>query len=249
MIDPDGRFICRDGIIMSYKSCANMHVYDADQRRWFIVDFPSCDELELGSETLDDTWAEYLAKAEAFAREHVDKVEADVVRFEVDRSQRVTLDTNPYPDWNDFTAYYPPLEEYQLGNKIRTVLRSELTELDRLCVHVDLVSYPGVERAVFKYGYHYGGFGTTWQELHIHARLPRHPNILPLECVVLEEVSGTRPVGFTTPFIPGDDLDRNKTRPFKLKYLKQLMKVIHVASPIPPLFTRCHLQPKPTLTI
>jgi hypothetical protein len=130
------------------------------------------------------------------------------------------------------STWYPLLDEYQLPEgAVKTVLRSELTELDRLSVHVDLVSYPGMEKCVFKYTHHYKGCGSTYQEFQIQARLPRHPNILPLDRLVLDELSGKRVVGFTTPYIAGGDLYTNKDRPFKLKYLKQLMEVRTPAAP------------------
>ncbi|KAK4242246.1 hypothetical protein C8A03DRAFT_11518, partial [Achaetomium macrosporum] len=109
---------------------------------------------------------------------------------------------------------------------VRTIRRSEITELDRLCVHVDLVSYAGMEKGVFKYSHQWKGFGPKWQEIHIHARLPHHPNILPIDRLVLDEVSGTRVVGFTMPFIDGGDLAARKDRPFKFKYLKLLLQVV-----------------------
>ncbi len=57
-------------------------------------------------------------------------------------------------------------------------------------------------------------------------RLPPHPNLLPLDRLVLEELYGVGVCGFTTPFIPGGGFDKNRSRPFKLKWLKQLMGVV-----------------------
>jgi hypothetical protein len=180
-------------------------------------------------EVREEEWAKMTEKAQALVEEHIDGVVADdIVGIDVDDSGSLAFVTAPelkYGDHNKST-YYPLLAEYQLpSDSVRTVLRSEITELDRLSVHVDLVSYPGVEKGVFKYSHHYKGYGAMWQEIHIHARLGKHPHILPLECLVLDEVNGTRVVGFTTPLIAGTDLDTNKDRLFKLKHLKQLMQV------------------------
>lgn len=56
-------------------------------------------------------------------------------------------------------------------------------------------------------------------------RLPNHPNIVPVDRIVLDEVRGGV-VGFTTPYIPGGSLQDNVTRPFKLKWARQLMQVV-----------------------
>ncbi|KAG8418349.1 hypothetical protein J3458_005770 [Metarhizium acridum] len=61
--------------------------------------------------------------------------------------------------------------------------------------------------------------------MNLWMRLPQHPNIVPLDRLVLDEVNG-RVVGFTTLYIPGGTLSKNKSRTFKLKWLRQLTCVI-----------------------
>lgn len=56
-------------------------------------------------------------------------------------------------------------------------------------------------------------------------RLPKHPHIVPFMNIVVDELEG-RFVGFTTKYIPGGTLEENKSRPFKLRWLRQLMNVI-----------------------
>ena len=56
-------------------------------------------------------------------------------------------------------------------------------------------------------------------------RLPPHPNIVPFDKVVVDELEGGC-VGFTTKYIPGGTLDENRSRTFKLKWLHQLIKII-----------------------
>lgn len=60
-------------------------------------------------------------------------------------------------------------------------------------------------------------------------RLPRHPNIVPFDSIVVDELEG-RFVGFTSVFIPGgtlnDTLSESRSRPFKIKYLQQLIHVV-----------------------
>jgi serine/threonine protein kinase len=78
---------------------------------------------------------------------------------------------------------------------------------------------------VFKYFFLYQHMSFIWHEVGVWVRLPKHPNIVPFDKVVVDELEG-RLVGFTTPFIPGGTVDENKDRPFKLKWLKQLMGVV-----------------------
>lgn len=61
--------------------------------------------------------------------------------------------------------------------------------------------------------------------MNLWMRLPRHPNIVPFDQVVTDELDG-QVVGFTSRFIPGGTLEENNSRIFKLKYLKQLMPLV-----------------------
>ena len=56
-------------------------------------------------------------------------------------------------------------------------------------------------------------------------RLPRHPNIVPFDRLVLDEVQG-HVVGFTSSYIPGGTLSENTVRVFKLEWLRQLIQVV-----------------------
>jgi hypothetical protein len=56
-------------------------------------------------------------------------------------------------------------------------------------------------------------------------RLPPHPNIVPLDRLVLDVPHGSV-VGFTTPYVPGGTLDTDNSRTFKLKWLQQLTRVV-----------------------
>jgi hypothetical protein len=224
MIPEDKRFVGHEGLVCGMD--AAFWVYDLDQRRWLTVSTraprPSHDDEP---EAFQAEWDSMRDRAKKLVAENIDRVAADVVGINVDDSGELAFVAEAEFDMN-LSTYYPPLEEYQLPkNTIKTVLRSELTELDRLSPHVDLVSLAGVGERAFKYAHHYGGFDTMWQQIQIHARLPRHPNILPLDRLVLDEVTGTRVVGFVTPFIAGGDLDEGNHQRFKLKHLKQLIQV------------------------
>lgn len=56
-------------------------------------------------------------------------------------------------------------------------------------------------------------------------RLPPHPNLVPFNRVVLDEQNG-RLVGFTSIYIPGGTIKENKSRTFKLEWLRQLTCVV-----------------------
>lgn len=246
MIPKDMRFSCERACIIG--SVAYCWVYDADQRRWITVtsETPWLDQED--EDKYNEQLLEMRARSKAMVEEHIDEVHGDTLGIMIlDETENLApiLDDPDFPNgrWLRFvgetdqdlnnSTYFPLLEDYQLPSTVKTVLRSELTELERLSVHVDLVSYAGMEQGVFKSAWHWNGFGPMWQQINIHARLPKHPNILPLDRVVLDEISGSRVVGFTVPFIAGGDLDTNKDRPFKLKHLKQLMQVGDPSFPIP----------------
>ena len=56
-------------------------------------------------------------------------------------------------------------------------------------------------------------------------RIPKHPHIVPLSSIVIDELEG-RFVGFTTPYISGGTLDENRSRVFKLEWLRQLTDTV-----------------------
>ncbi|KAG8362255.1 hypothetical protein FVEN_g224 [Fusarium venenatum] len=61
--------------------------------------------------------------------------------------------------------------------------------------------------------------------MNLWIRLPRHPNIVPFDCVVIDEIEGGV-VGITSVYVPGNSLEDNKSRVFKLKWLLQLIGVV-----------------------
>ncbi|CEI63237.1 unnamed protein product [Fusarium venenatum] len=65
----------------------------------------------------------------------------------------------------------------------------------------------------------------SWKEMNLWIRLPRHPNIVPFDCVVIDEIEGGV-VGITSVYVPGNSLEDNKSRVFKLKWLLQLIGVV-----------------------
>ncbi|KAK4038609.1 hypothetical protein C8A01DRAFT_47808 [Parachaetomium inaequale] len=138
-------------------------------------------------------------------------------------------------------TYYPSVVEYQLRCPVATVLRSQHAVVDRIASGVDKVvilplgsvasevQVGGEDVRVFRYRPHAPSYGGVWSEIQILSQLPRgHPNIVPLDHLILEEISGLGVVGYTTPFIDARSLDDSEEppRPFKLKYLRELMALV-----------------------
>ncbi|KAF9887224.1 hypothetical protein FE257_010478 [Aspergillus nanangensis] len=64
----------------------------------------------------------------------------------------------------------------------------------------------------------------AWDELNLLKSLPPHPNIVPFDRVVLEDME-SRVIGFTTKYIPGGTLDNTKV-PFGFEWMKQLTQLV-----------------------
>jgi serine/threonine protein kinase len=65
----------------------------------------------------------------------------------------------------------------------------------------------------------------SWKEMSLWMRLPYHPNIVPFDRVVVDELEG-RVVGFTNAYVPRGSLEENKSRVFRLDWLQQLIQVV-----------------------
>lgn len=61
--------------------------------------------------------------------------------------------------------------------------------------------------------------------MNLWMRLPRHPNMVPFDRVVVDEIEG-RVVGFTDEYFPGGTLEDNTTRVFQLEWLRQLIRAV-----------------------
>ena len=140
------------------------------------------------------------------------------------------VSTDPLDDNTMFIAYLPFSTVKSLAN-CRTVQYSRLQELDRLGPGVDLSSYKdesGHQQTVaFKFDPSSAKqrcLEMAWNEVNLLNVLPPHPNILPLDRIVLEDLE-SRIVGFTTPYIPGGTLE-NPNVPFRFEWLQQLTEVV-----------------------
>ncbi|KAL6808881.1 hypothetical protein GGI42DRAFT_365832 [Trichoderma sp. SZMC 28013] len=194
---------------------------------WFILDW---DQRRTIAVTMDDE-QESEDLAVGHLKKHIDALGPDVYGIHVSQDgELVSVSTNPEDD-QATCVYYPPLQAIQRPDHVKTVLRSELLELDRLTPNVDLVSYmpcagAGEARKVaFKYYFLFQFLYKMWHEMNLWMRLPSHPHIVPFDRLVLDELHG-HVVGFTSLYIPGGTVKENKSRVFKLKWLWQLTSVI-----------------------
>ncbi|QPH05642.1 hypothetical protein C2857_003583 [Epichloe festucae Fl1] len=150
--------------------------------------------------------------------------ESEDVPFNTSRSTSMPWDLIYTPSIYRRTAIRRP-------NHVETVLRSHLLELDRLTPNVDLVSYMACtsatepRKAVFKYYFLFQFLYKVWHEMNLWMRLPTHPHLVPFDRLVLDELHG-HVVGFTSLYIPGGTISENKSRAFKLEWLRQLTSVI-----------------------
>lgn len=164
-------------------------------------------------------------------KKFVNDLPADVVQVEIDSKDGALLSRSSDPA-NDraLVPFYPPRTDFP--RRVATVRRGDLTEVGRLGAQVDLATYsplasPGETRqVVFKYYIDQDNVAISWHEANCVMRMPRHPNIVPFDALVVDTVGGVdRVVGFTTRYIPGGNLSENKDRVFKLKYLEELINV------------------------
>ncbi|KAI1407555.1 hypothetical protein F5Y13DRAFT_174652 [Hypoxylon sp. FL1857] len=193
------------------------NILDWDQRRLISVTVDAVQED-------DETAIEHLKR-------HIDSLGPDVYAIHVTlEGDLISSSTDPEED-DYLCPYYPPLEEIQRPDWVKTVRRSELLELERLIPNIDLVSYkpsaetPTPRKVVFKYYFFLQFIHRRWDEMNIWIRLPPHPNIVPFDRIVLDEVNGNF-VGFTTLYIPGGTVAENTSRVFKLEWLEQLTQVV-----------------------
>lgn len=215
MIEPSDRFW-----VVGEQVKGNVHtgqVIDWDQRRWYTIEGPV--SLIPPDENVDiDVMKCYVGQL----GQTVQSITVD------DKGLLVKVSLDPEDD-RTLTTHYPRFATAPSLQNCLAVHLSQLTEEDRLGPSVDLVSYVddfGTSKfAVFKYYMIYQTRHWIWNELHLTKALPRHPNILPFDRVVLSDAE-PRILGFTTPYIPNGTIEQNKDRVFKLAWLQQLLDVV-----------------------
>jgi hypothetical protein len=215
MIDEEWRYFAPGGGICP-GGPSTWHILDWDQRRIIAVTMDEEQESE-------DLAIEHLKK-------HIDALAPDVYAIRLSPDGELTsVFTNPEDD-ETICEYHPPLGAIQVPDHVKTVIRSDLLELDRFGPNVDLVSYTpcahaAEKKVVFKYYFIFQFIHRVWHEMNLWMRLPSHPNIVPVDSLVLDELRGGV-VGFTNVYIPGGTIWENTARVFKLDWLRQLTRVV-----------------------
>ncbi|KAJ4286285.1 hypothetical protein N0V90_013319 [Kalmusia sp. IMI 367209] len=222
MIKPEERFMSQGqgyfGLSENPKTETHCNVWDWDQLRMIKVKgtaklFPPEEDVEVST----------LAR---FA----DHLSPEVRAVTVDDEGLISeVSTDPSEDDTTFVGYLP-LSTTKSLHGCRTIQYSKLQELDRLGPGVDLSSYydeSGIpHRVVFKFNPFEKPrmLQMAWNELHLLQNLPPHPNIMPLDRVVIEDVE-SRVIGFTTKYVPGGTLDKSKV-PFRFEWMQQLIQLV-----------------------
>jgi serine/threonine protein kinase len=209
-------------------------VWDADQRRMLAVEVVparknSRTRIALDDGAYTDTTTGLVALIRMRLRGLADQIPHHVTSVRMDSRGSILFWSADFRlDATVGIDYLPP-SQYNLPSKIDTILRSELTEIERLGT-ADIVSYEAasgeVKRVVFKYYLDHSELRHMWQEIQILARLPPHPNLLPIDSLVVEEVRGIGVVGFTVPYILNGILSPSRNQLFKLKWLIQLTRIV-----------------------
>ena len=218
----------------------NVHfnIYDGDTRRWLKMTVVGVhrDQTEAWS---GSTYVAGWAPIHSALGAGIDsgRLGPDVTAVEITFDGTILsairdadLDVTPY-------VHYVEPDRYELPRDmaLEAVARDQLVELGRLAPWVDTVATPPStrsEKLVFKHYSDTDGIPRAWLEIQWLARLSGHPNIIPLRHLVVaegypEEGKGGGVVGFTIPFLGGGSLETSHaTRPFKLKWAKQLCQVI-----------------------
>lgn len=192
-------------------------VRDWDERRTISV--------ETSKQGLDDDDNDFFFDALA---KHINSLPADTVTIDVSPDgELLSTSSTVSDDRTEVPTYFSRSNYLQ---EMPTIRRPDLTELERLGVQTDLVTYQaGHDRrlVVFKYYLAPRNFGVVWHEAHCLFRIPAHPHIVSFDSIVVDSVDGgdDKVVGFATKFIPGGTVLDNVGRVFKLKYFKQLLEV------------------------
>lgn len=161
----------------------------------------------------------------------VDFLSPDVTAVTVDNDGLLTgISTDPEEDDTVFIGYLPFSSIESLAD-CRVIQYSKLQELDRLGPGVDLSLYNDESGKAQKVAFKFNAMAKprrlqmAWDELNVLKTLPPHPNLLPLDRIVLEDVE-SRVIGFTTPFIPGGTLVDNLKIPLRFEWVQQLTQLV-----------------------
>lgn len=160
----------------------------------------------------------------------VDELPPEVTAVTVDDEGHITeVSTKPEED-DTMLIGYLPFSTTESLHDCRTIQYSRLQELDRLGPGVDLTAYCDESGNTQKVAFKFNPIAKplrlqmAWDELNLLKSLPSHPNIVPFDRVVLDDVE-SRVIGHTTKYIPGGTLE-NPELSFRFEWLQQLTQLV-----------------------
>ncbi|THV63628.1 hypothetical protein D6D28_10517 [Aureobasidium pullulans] len=141
----------------------------------------------------------------------------------------VSTSSNPEED-PEYAIFYPSLHDAPSLQGYPTIEMSKLVELDRFGPGVDLASYKDedgiVKKVVFKSAPIMQFRGRRWWEINMLHSLPRHPNLVPLDRIVVDNMTSQHILGLTVPYISAHTIHDDREQIFKLDWLHQLTSVV-----------------------
>ncbi|RAL62671.1 hypothetical protein DID88_004514 [Monilinia fructigena] len=159
-----------------------------------------------------------------------DYLSPEIRAVEIDDDGRICGVSKELGEDESWFVPYPPFSIAKSLAGCRTVKHSQLKELDRLGLFVDVASYEDEYQNLRTVAFKFNVLGKplrlkmAWDEINIVKSLPLHPNIVPFDSVIIEDVE-SRVIGFTTKYIPGGTLSDPK-KPFRFEWLQQLTQLV-----------------------
>ncbi|KAF7858915.1 hypothetical protein EAF04_008956 [Stromatinia cepivora] len=222
MIPPEYRFFIESksyaGGDDNPKAKSRCNVWDCDQLRMI--------KLKATAKLFPPDESKELPILAQFA----DFLSPEIRAVELDNDGLICGVSNDPEEDDRFLVPYPLFSTVKSLAGCRTIKHSQLQELDRLAPLVDLSSYEDENRNTRTVAFKFNILNKprmlkgAWDEIHLLKSLPQHPNLIPLDGIVLEDVE-SRVIGFTTKYIPGGSLDNSKI-PFRFEWLQQLTQVV-----------------------
>lgn len=208
------------------RRAATWSIVDWDTHRWFTVECPA--------EVFADEDGEKACEA---IIPYLDDLDPDVKSLVISTDGKLlSTSTDPQFDCTLYVQYPPFTEDYMNAEDASECLkRSDLQEVDRLFVNVDLVALRSQsdvtasspnhpELLVFKYATMIQPLRDVWHEAFLLKRLKACPHVVPFHKFVIDEVEPVF-LGYTMAYVHGISILDVKI-PFRRRWLSQLLEVV-----------------------
>lgn len=215
--DPD-RLWAQCGMIHWATGNCQWRVVDWDSRRWITAEGPV--------QPFADEEGDVICRA---LLPFIDDLHPGITKVTLSATGEV-INTSTDPD-HDCTPVvnYPLFTQKEAGqDSLASIQRSQLKEINRLAICVDLVDTHtptgSAGLLVFKYDFLQDNLGSLWKEAFLIRRLQACRHVVPFHNFVIDDVE-PRFLGYTSKFISGGSLLETR-RPFRKDWLLQLMKFV-----------------------